>query len=250
MTFFPVQQLGLMFLLPEEIKEKETTVSMKENINIKKFSNGITLFLNPDISFEELLEELAVKFQQSRRFFSDAKIALAIDGREVTDEEERQIVNTIHSSSDLRIVCLIGKNEDTNRTFVKAIQKVDMQHTENIGRFYRGTLKNNQRIETESSIVILGDVYSGSCVTAAKDIIIIGALYGEAYAGTDGEEGHYIAALEMSPEKIKIGDFRYKHKEKKHWGIKPKVQPKIAYVKDKHIAVEPITKELLEILPF
>ena len=54
----------------------------------------------------------------------------------------------------------------------------------------------------------------------------------------------------MSPEKIKIGDFRYKHKEKSRWGFKSKVQPKIAYVNEKHIAIEPITKELLEVLPF
>ena len=54
----------------------------------------------------------------------------------------------------------------------------------------------------------------------------------------------------MSPEKLKIGDFRYKPKDKPRWGFKPKVQPKIAYVKEKHIVMEPITKELLEFLPF
>ena len=223
---------------------------MKENITIKKFPNGITLCLSQEVPFEELLEEIAVKFQQSRHFFRDAKVALALEGRILTDDDERKIVNTIHINSDLKILCLIGKNEDTNRSFVKAIQKVEMQHTENIGRFYHGSLNNNQVIETESSIVVLGDVNPGCCVVAAKDIIIIGALYGEAYAGTNGEDGHYIVALEMSPDKIKIGDFRYKHKEKNRWGFKAKVQPKIAYVKDKHIAVEPITKELLEILPF
>ena len=52
----------------------------------------------------------------------------------------------------------------------------------------------------------------------------------------------------MSPEKLKIGDFRYFSKEKARWGIKPKVQPKIAYVKDNQIVSEPITKELLEII--
>lgn len=223
---------------------------MKENITIKKFPNGITLNLNSEISFEDLLDELSVKFQQSRHFFRDAKIALALEGRLLTEEEERQIVSTIHNNSDLKILCMIGKHEETNRNFVKAIQKVEMQHTENFGRFYYGSLKNNQIIETESSIVVLGDVSPGCCVIAAKDIIILGSLYGEAYAGTDGEDGHYIVALEMSPEKIKIGDFRYKHKEKKHWGFKPKAQPNIAYVKEKHIAVEPITKELLEMLPF
>ena len=223
---------------------------MKDNIIIKKFPNGITLHLNPEISFETLMEELAVKFNQSRQFFRDARVALALEGRELSEDQERQIVTVIHNNSDVEIICIVGKNDETNRNFVKAIQKVDVQHTDNFGHFYRGTLKNNQKIEMESSIVILGDVYPGSTVTASKDIIIIGGLYGEAYAGVGSEESHYIVALEMSPEKIKIGDFRYKPKDKPRWGIKPKVQPKIAYVKEKHIVMEPITKELLEFLPF
>ena len=223
---------------------------MKDNILIKKFPNGITLHLNPEISFPLLLEELGSKFNQNRHFFRDARVALALEGRELSEEEERQIITTIQNYSDLEIICIIGKNEETDRNFVKAIQKVDVQHTDNFGHFYRGTLKNNQKIDIESSIVILGDVYPGSIVSATKDIIILGGLYGEAYAGVGSEEGHYIVALEMSPEKIKIGDFRYKPKEKSRWRFKPKVQPKIAYVKDKHIVTEPITKELLEILPF
>ena len=223
---------------------------MKDNIIIKKFPNGITLHLNSEISFEALLGELAAKFDQSRQFFRDARVALALEGRELSEEQERQIVTVIHNNSDVEIICIVGKNDETNRNFVKAIQKVDVQHTDNFGHFYRGTLKNNQKIEMESSIVILGDVYPGSTVTASKDIIIIGGLYGEAYAGVGSEESHYIVALEMSPEKIKIGDFRYKPKDKPRWGIKPKVQPKIAYVKEKHIVMEPITKELLEFLPF
>ena len=223
---------------------------MKDNILIKKFPNGIRLYLNPDLDFEELLKEIAAKFNQSRQFFRDARVALAFEGRELTDDEERQIITTIQLNSDIDILCIIGKNEETDRNFVKAIQKVDFQHTDNYGHFYRGTLKNNQKIEVDSSVVILGDVYPGSCIVASKDIIILGGLYGEAYAGVGSEGTHYIVALEMSPEKIKIGDFRYKPQEKHRWGIKPKVQPKVAYVKDKHIVIEPITKDLLENLPY
>lgn len=239
-----------MFPLPEEIK-KESTTQMKDNIIIKKFPHGITLHLNPELPFEKLLEEVALKFSASRQFFRDAKVALAIEGVELDDGQERQIVTAIRNNSDVEIICIIGKNEETNRNFVKAIQKVDMQHTDNFGHFYRGTLKNNQKIEIESSLVILGDVYPGCVVSASKDIIILGGLYGEAYAGVGStEENHYIIALEMSPEKMRIGDFRYKAKDKPRWGIKPKVQPKIAYVKENHIIMEPITKELLEHLPF
>ena len=221
---------------------------MKENVVIKKFPNGINLFLNPELEFEELLTEISNKFQQNRNFFRDAKVALGIEGRAFSDEEERKIVNVIHESSEVRVICIVGKNEETNRSFIKAIKLSEIQTTDNTGRFFRGTLKNNNKLETESSIVILGDVYPGSSVTATKDIIILGGLYGEAYAGASGESGHFVAALEMSPEKLKIGDFRYRQKEKTRWGIKPKIQPKIAYVKDNKIVSEPITKELLEVL--
>lgn len=221
------------------------------NIMIKSFPNGIAIHLNPDIDFQQLLDEIALKFQQGKNFFKNAKIALSLEGRILTSSEERQIINTIQRNSDLEIICIVGKKEETNKKFVKAIQTVELQHVDNIGRFYRGNLKKSQRIETESSIVILGDVEDGSVVTADKDIIVIGKLLGEAYAGGGGEESNYIIALEMSPKKLKIGDFRYRKKEKSKWGfkLKEKVQPKIAYVKNSQVVIEPITKELLEFLP-
>ena len=114
------------------------------------------------------------------------------------------------------------------------------------GQFYKGTLKNREVIETENSIVVLGDVYPGSAVISAGNIIILGGLYGEAYAGGSGREDCYIVALEMEPERLKIGDFKYKTNAKQlKWGIHPKVQPKIAHLKNGKIVFDPLTKELL-----
>ena len=53
----------------------------------------------------------------------------------------------------------------------------------------------------------------------------------------------------MSPERIKVGDFKYKPKDKSKWPIKPKIQPKMAYVRDEKIVIEPLTKDLLSDLP-
>ena len=114
------------------------------------------------------------------------------------------------------------------------------------GQFMKGSLKNREVLETENSIIILGDVYPGSAVISAKNIIILGGLYGEAYAGGNGQEGAFVAALEMEPERIKVGDFKYKPATKQSkWGIRPKVQPKIAYVKNNKVVFEPLTKEVL-----
>ena len=160
-------------------------------------------------------------------------------------------MDVIRQSSDLNLVCIVGKDEETDRRYIKAIQKVQKKlPVGSEGQLHKGSLKNREVLETESSIIILGDVYPGSAVMSRGNIIILGGLYGEAYAGTDvseGMEGTYVAALEMEPERLKIGDFKYKSNNKQtKWGIRSKVQPKIAHVKNDKIVMEPLTKEILD----
>lgn len=225
---------------------------MKNAVVIKSFQNGISVYLDEQLPIEDLLREIQLKFSESSHFFKNAKMALALEGRILSEEEERLVVRTICEYSELNIVCLVGKDEETNQNFLKALQQLEYHNDEedNEGHFYRGTLKNGQILETESSIVVLGDVYPGSVIVSTKDIVILGGLFGEAYAGGNGREGHFVVALEMSPQKLKIGDFKYKNNERQSkWSIKPKIQPKIAYVKNNRVVMEPITKELLNDLP-
>lgn len=226
---------------------------MKNSVIIKSFQNGIVLYLDPDLPFESVLADIEDKFRESSSFFKDAKMALSIKGRNLSEDEEQLVLEAISRNSLLRIICLVGEDDDTNQHFVKALQQTDSEQngsSSSDGQFYRGTLKNGEILETESSIVILGDVYPGCAIISARDIIILGGLFGEAYAGGSGNPGHYVAALEMSPEKLKIGDFKYHAKEKSSkWSIRAKVQPKIAYVKAGKVVIDPITKELLSELP-
>lgn len=220
---------------------------MKDAVLIKSFPNGITLLMREDASMEEILQELTVKFTEARNFFGSSTMALSMEGRKMTETEEILILDTIRVNSNVRIACIVGHDDDTNKNFIKALQHMDkkLSGTEG-GQFYKGTLKNREVIETENSIVVLGDVYPGSAVFSAGNIIILGGLYGEAYAGGDGREDAYIVALEMEPERLKIGDFKYKTNAKQlKWGIHPKVQPKIAHLKGGKIVFDPLTKELL-----
>ena len=221
---------------------------MKNSVVIKSFPSGIVLHLDPDLPFDQLLADVGEKFRESSSFFKDAKMALSLKGRVLSDFEEQQILDAITQNSELRILCLTGEDDETNQTFVKALRQADFtgESADGNGQFYRGTLRNGQVLETESSIVVLGDVYPGSAIISARDIIVLGGVFGEAYAGGNGSAAHYVVALEMSPEKLKIGDFKYHSKDKaSKWSIRPKVQPKIAYVKDKRVVLDSLTKELL-----
>ena len=220
---------------------------MKDMVLIKSFSKGIALHLNAEAAFEDILKELAYKFSEARSFFGTACMALSIEGRAVSNGEELEILNIIHQNSNLSIACIVGRDENINKNFIKALAHMEKKLSGGEdGQFFKGSLKNNEVIETENSIIILGDVYPGSAIFSAKNIIILGGLYGEAYAGGNGLEGAFIAALEMEPERIKIGDFKYKSGTKQSkWSIRPKVQPKIAFVKNGKITFETLTKDLL-----
>lgn len=218
---------------------------MKDAVLIKSFPNGITLLCNEEVSFEEIISELAFKFEQASSFFGHANMALSIEGRKISGTEEIRILDTIHRNSHVTVICLVGHDEETDKNFIKALQHVERKLMESQeGQFFKGNLKNREVLETENSIVILGDVYPGSAVISTRNIIVLGGLYGEAYAGGNGEPGAFVSALEMAPERIKIGDFKYKATNKQtKWGIHPKVQPKIAYVKNNRMVLEPLTKE-------
>jgi septum site-determining protein MinC len=220
---------------------------LKTDVVIKSYQNGISLFLNPEVTFEQILEEIRYKFSESRNFFGTARVALSLEGRKLSHNDELQILETIRKSSEVDVICLVGKDEETEKFFIKALQQVERKLVEDDeGKFYRGTLKDRDVLETESSVIILGDVNPGCAVISAKNIIILGGLYGEAYAGGNGRGGHYVVALEMEPERLTIGDFKYKRGSKTaKWGIRPKVQPKIACVKNQRIVFEPLTKDML-----
>ena len=183
---------------------------MKNYVIIKSFQNGISVYLDSDIPFEALLQEVAMKFQESSKFFQNAKLAISFEGRYLTEVEEREILEVITENSKIEVVCVVGKDAQKNEHYLHALEELIHLEEDDYGRFYRGTLKNGQVLETESTIIMMGDVHPGSSIISTKNIIIIGGLYGEAYAGANGDSNHIIVALDMSPSRIKIGDLRYK----------------------------------------
>ena len=220
---------------------------MKNLVVLKSFSSGISVIMDATVPFDELLEAVAEKFRSAANFFKDAAVAISLEGRTLDESEERQVLDAITENSQLKVLCLMGRDEEKNIKFLGIQNNLTFQKDENCGQFYRGTLRDGQSIETEHSIVILGDVSKGCSVYSAKDIVVIGSLEGEAYGGATGNNHHFVVALDMNPEKLRIGDLHYIQPGKSSkWGLKPKSVPKIAYTYNGVVQVEPITKELLD----
>ena len=91
---------------------------MKNPVIIKSFKNGLSIYLDEEMPFSELLNEVAIKFKESAHFFKDASMVISFEGRKLSEVEERQLISMISANSALNIICIMGKNEETNKNYV------------------------------------------------------------------------------------------------------------------------------------
>ena len=208
-----------------------------------------------------MLKDVVEKFKASSSFFKNAKLALAFEGRALSDDEEQQIIAAIEKNTTIEILCIVEKGtkqEAIMKEQVEAFYDAVQQECENTApisvpeQFYRGTLRSGQVISSESSVTIIGDVNPGAKIIAQGNIIILGALKGNAHAGCMGDRSCFVFALDMKPIQIQIGDLIAKspdkEKTRKHLLRREKVQTaesQIAVARDGNIYIEPVTKDIL-----
>lgn len=223
---------------------------MRQPVTIKSFPNGIHVILDPNIPFEELYVAYAERFRDSAHFFGNAKIALSFDGRVLSDLEERALIEAIGEYTDLTVLCVIENDKEKNSIYVQAAKAFSPTGDADNCSVYKGTLHAGQNLETEGSIVVLGDVNPGASVTAAGSVVILGTIYGDVHAGCKGDEGSFVSALDVKTESISVAK-KECHMFSKNVGyFRKTVGPKIVYVEDHEINCDDITKEFLANIPF
>ena len=220
---------------------------LKNRIVIKSSKAGMTVILDPDCAFEELIAELGKKFKDSARFWGNAQMALLLQGRPLTSAEEMKIVNTITENSGIEVLCLLDQDLDRIERCEKALNQKLMELSERTGQFYRGDLHRGESLESEASIVIIGDVCHGARVTAKGNIIVIGELRGSVHAGVSGSRDAVVAAMEMAPLQIRIADVTCHYGDK---GRKLGRGPMLAIVENCSICTKVIKKSFLNMLNF
>ncbi len=219
------------------------------NVIIKSYQNGLKIFLDEEASFSDILKEITDKFVESKKFFKNSKIAVSFEGRSLSKEEEIALVSAMEKGGELNIVYIIGKDIETNEYYQKALEHA-IQGEDNaasFGKLYCNSLKKGEHLETESGVVILGDVEPGASIYANGSIVILGGLYGTAVCTvSNNEDRYFIAAMDVSCERLKIGSKKYFSLEKSKWLIKPKMQGKIAYIKDNEVLLDNISSDTLK----
>ena len=232
---------------------------LDNSVIIKGSNSGITVFLDSEMAFEDLLESVSEKFKSASKFFNNANMAISFDGRDLSAEEEKRILNVISDVSELNIVCVLDENNNMKEIYEDAVKKaiasVDVSEPvvqpvndmasdpKTACMFYKGTLRSGQVFESDGSVVVLGDVNPGGKVVAKGSVIVLGSLKGNIFAG--------VVALEMSPMQIKIGEIIARSSDAGTKITKGRnktkvIEPKIAYVYDQNIYIEDLEQNALD----
>lgn len=216
---------------------------MNNSVMIKGNKYGIIVVLSPDIPFEELKLQVAEKFKESSKFFEKAKMAISFEGRKLTTENQKDILDIISENTDMHIVCVMDNDPDIEETFKKTVEQKLLELTNNTGQFYKGILRSGTSLEFETSVVIIGEVNHGASIVSKGNIIVLGSLKGNAFAGATGNTNSFVVALDMSPTQIRIADTIARAPDKP---VKNEVkEAKIAFCEEGNIYIEPLTKNIL-----
>ncbi|MFQ9151917.1 MAG: hypothetical protein ACLR6B_10940 [Blautia sp.] len=132
------------------------------SVIIKCNKYGLIVILDENLPFEELIKDVEDKFKESAKFFKNAKMAMTIRGR-VTERRQRKSRwwrRSLTAAGFISSVSLMRIRKE-ELLFHQAVDKAMEEKEAEDGWFYRGTLRAGQVLETEHSIVIIGDVNPG-----------------------------------------------------------------------------------------
>lgn len=221
----------------------------KDSVVIKSSPYGLTLVLDREISFEQLVREICKKFATSRSFFGTATLVLSIEGRPVSAEEAAVIVEAIQLNSDITISLIEEDNELKN---IEMKEKIDRFYYENIyenAKIIMGSVTKKDVVTSDGSIVILGDVKSQAIVQAAGNVIVMGSLEGSVYAGYPEDDKCYIAANQINAAHMQIGKVAGDVKVASKWSFrsrKGESEPYAVVVWEQELLAEPLRSGLLK----
>lgn len=209
------------------------------SVMIKSNKYGLIVILDDQTPFEKLLEDVAFKFQESAKFFRNAQLALSFRGRRLSAGEEHRLVETIVESCQVHILCIVDELKEDEDYYRQILSYAIEDREDRDGLFYRQSLQSGQKLETDNSVIILGDVHPGATVSSKGNVIILGACRGTVSAGAYGDKSCFIFAQIMKPIQLRIADKTVRSAIVKHTDTEQyETDPKVAFLKDDHIRIE------------
>lgn len=158
-------------------------------LKIKGINKNLVLVFENG-SFEEYTAFLENKFKDNKQLFNGSKVLFTGKGLNFLSHEQIAV---------LQRLCL-------DHGMVLNNSEANFNKTQNKDVVIYRNLRSGQKIRSEGSVIIWGNVHESAEIMAAQDIIVLGKLEGVAHAGFYGDSSSIIFALSLSPTQIRISN--------------------------------------------
>lgn len=229
-------------------------------VKIKGRAGGIFVEIGEGV-WADLLDTLGDRLKSAAGFFRGASVILDVGHRSLTSEELRYFISLL-KAHEMALGVVLSSDEGTLQHAAElGISTSSTQEAAHPGPvapvqeaapakpdFYvhQGSLRAGQALHRQESIFIIGDVNPGAQVSSAGDVYVWGRMRGVAHAGVEGDQTAVVAALELTPTQLRIGDVIAVPPESKgengsnwFWKRPPPPRAEVAHVVDGRILIEP-----------
>lgn len=239
---FGTEQIAIGFegRMLSNAERDELVDIIKDNCSL-----NIVCVMDFNVGTEERFKRAVEKFSEPEEPVEEASVSNESPKDMDLSQEESILQNNegpdVPEVSESAINMILG---DENASAGAAVP----EDISKIAKFYKGNVRSGVVLDEDSSLIILGDVSPGAEVISKGNIIVLGALRGNAFAGRDGNNQCFVVALNMNPLQVRIGDIIARSAESNLSASKEEHEPKIAIVNNNTIAIELIKRSVLDMI--
>ncbi len=184
-------------------------------VDLRAYRDGFHLIIRPHLSIEEVEKAIQQEMSRMSHPLIGASVQIDLKCPVLKDEEIAYLKSKLQETYNLTVRGIEAIDEQLPRlaaapTANTIPQRTDTQQntreTER-SRIIPYTIRSGQTEECpRGSLIIYGDVNSGAEVRAGGDIVVLGALRGNAHAGINGRLSAVIIAMDLVPVQLQIGN--------------------------------------------
>lgn len=204
-------------------------------VALRAYRDGLHLIIRPHLSITEIEAAIQQEMSRMNRPLVGASVQIDLKCPILKEEEIEHLKSKLQETYNLTVRSIESFDEQpappiaaapTTHTISQIADVQDSRDSET-SKVVPYTIRSGQTEDfPQGSLIIYGDVNSGGEVRAGGDIVVLGALRGNAHAGMNGRLSAVVIAMELIPVQLQIGSFV----SRRPIGQKPRGYPEIARV--------------------
>ncbi|RKU06757.1 hypothetical protein C6501_18495 [Candidatus Poribacteria bacterium] len=190
---------------------------MKNSIvKLRGYKDGLHLIINPKVSLTEVETAIQELLNRMNQPLAGTSVHIDMTTSPLTPDDLTDLETHLTENYDLVVSGVNIYDEKDESPILAAPATHSISPSLTMGnhpnfeqaQIVRQTIRSGQTTSCLiGSVVIYGDVNPGGEVVAAGDVIVLGALRGNAHAGAHGKLSSVIIAMELVPLQLQIGSY-------------------------------------------